>query len=108
MASRSPVSSCNRARSSRQSCGVIPAAGSVLSSAPELGNGGGLVGEDGCILRQPHDVEGLLDGGGQAAETELALDLDHLLDHLDEDRDADRVDDLGTAEIEQEHLVALV
>jgi hypothetical protein len=55
-----------------------------------------------------HDVEGLLDRRGEAAETQAAVDLDHLLDDLDEDRNADRVDDLGSRQVEQQNLEALV
>src|SRR3954470_5933540 len=53
-------------------------------------------------------MEGLFDGRSQAAEAELALDLQHLLDDLDEDGDADRIDDLGAGEVEEQDLVALV
>src|SRR5881628_1623598 len=76
-------------------------------SGPDLGHGRRLVAVDRSVLREAHDMEGLLDGRRQAAETELALDLQHLLDDLDEDGDADRVDDLGAGEVEKEDLVAL-
>ncbi len=46
--------------------------------------------------------------GRQVAEAEPTLDLEHLLDDLDQDRDADRVDDLGLLEVEQQAAVALV
>src|SRR3954453_8173081 len=53
-------------------------------------------------------MEGLFDGRSQAAESQLAVDLDHLLDDLDEDGDADRVDDLRPRQVQEEGLVALV
>src|SRR5437016_981729 len=60
------------------------------------------------VVRQPHDLEGLVDDGGEAAEADLAALVDHLLDDLDEDADADGVDDLGLAEVEQERAHAVV
>src|SRR6266511_1122073 len=60
------------------------------------------------VVRQPHDLEGLVDDGGEAAEADLAALVDHLLDDLDEDADADGVDDLGLAEVEQEGAHAVV
>src|ERR1043166_8300821 len=58
------------------------------------------------VICQPHDLEGLVDDGGEAAEADLAALVHHLLDDLDEDGDADGVDDLGLAEVEQERAHA--
>src|SRR6185312_3733240 len=77
-------------------------------SGPDLGHGRRLVAVDRSVLREAHDMEGLFDGRSEAAEAELAVDLQHLLDDLDEDGDTDRVDDLGAGEVEEEELVALV
>ena len=38
---------------------------------------------DARVLREPHDVECLLDRGGQAAERELAVDLEHCAKRID-------------------------
>src|SRR6185295_15494986 len=77
-------------------------------SGPDLGHGRRLVAVDRSVLREAHDMEGLLAGRSQAAEAELALDLQHLLDDLDQDGDADRVDDLGAGEVQEQDLVAVV
>src|SRR5258706_3290756 len=77
-------------------------------SGPDLGHGRRLVAVDRSVLREAHDMEGLLDGRSEAAEAELALDFQHLLDDFDENGDADRVDDLGAGKVEEEDLVTLV
>src|SRR6185312_8988894 len=54
-------------------------------SGPDLGHGRRLVAVDRSVLREAHDMEGLFDGRSEAAEAELAVDLQHLLDDLEED-----------------------
>src|SRR5262245_5109768 len=58
--------------------------------------------EDLGILREAHDPERLVDRRRQAAEGEDALAVHDLLEHLDQDRDADRVYDSGLLEVEHE------
>src|ERR1700737_3402625 len=69
---------------------------------PQLPDGRLLVFVDRSVIRQSHDLKSLVDDGRQAAEGDLAAFVHHLLDDLDEDADADRVDDLGLAQVEQE------
>src|ERR1700737_1302504 len=64
--------------------------------------------EDGCVVRQPHDLKRLMDDRGEAAERDLATLVHHLLDDLDENADSDRVDDLGVAEIQQQRAYPIV
>src|SRR5688572_14925017 len=49
-----------------------------------------------------------MDDRSEAAEGDLPSTLDHLLDDLDEDGDADGVDDLGVAQVQEEVVDALV
>src|SRR5262249_46031602 len=58
--------------------------------------------EDLSVLGEPHDAERLVDGRRQVAEGEQALLVHDLLEDLDQDRDADRVDDAGLLEIEDQ------
>src|SRR5207237_3858382 len=69
-------------------------------------NGRFLVFIDRRVVRQSHDLKRLVDDGREAAEGDLAAFVDHLLDDLDEDRDADRVDDLRLAKIQQQRADA--
>src|ERR1039457_5873782 len=78
----------------------------LLGLAPEPGEGGLGSGEDARILGQPHDLEGLLDRGRQPAESELSPLIEQLLQNLDENGDADRIDDLRLLEVEEEAIHA--
>src|SRR5688572_10432896 len=60
------------------------------------------------VIRQTHDLESLVDDGSEAAERDLSALLHHLLDDLDEDADADRIDDLRFFEIQKESLHAVI
>src|SRR5690242_20205970 len=64
--------------------------------------------EDLGVLRETHDAKRLVDRRSQAAEREHALAVHDLLEHLDQDRDADRVHDPGLLEVEHERAHALV
>src|SRR5436190_1083891 len=67
---------------------------------------GSFGGEDPRVLREPHDLERLLDRRRQPAEREPAAGVEHLLEDLDQDRDADRVHDLRLLEVEEEAVHA--
>src|ERR1043165_204876 len=78
------------------------------ASEAEGADGLRFVGVDGGVVRQSHDLKGLVDDGRERAEGDLAALVHHLLDDLDEDGDADRVDDLRLAQVEQEDADAVV
>src|SRR5688500_11282997 len=60
------------------------------------------------VIRETHDLEGLVDDGSQAAEGDAASLLHHLLDDFDQDADSDGVDDLRILQIQQKYLHAVV
>src|SRR5438128_1245787 len=60
------------------------------------------------VIRETHNLKRLVDDRRQAAEGDLAALVHHLLDDLDEDADADRVDDLRFAQVEQKRLHSAV
>src|SRR5438067_1916814 len=64
--------------------------------------------EDHGVVGQAHDLESLVDDRREAAEGDLAAFVDHLLDDLDEDADADGVDDFRIAKVQQKRAHTVV
>ena len=71
-----------------------PPADGPTRTPPQPGEGGFGGGEEARILGESHDLERLLDRRREPAEGQAAALVEQLLEDLDQDGDADRVDDL--------------
>src|ERR1017187_521305 len=107
-AARIPSKSRSRSANGSIAASLLCAArfAALLGLAPEPGEGGLGSGEDTRILGQPHDLEGLLDRGRQPAEGQLPALIQQFLQDFDENRDADRIDDLRLLEVEEQPVHA--
>src|SRR5438309_10008805 len=86
--------------------GPARVAGSAVE--PQLLYRGIFVIEDRRVVRQSHDLKRLVNDRREAAEGDLAAFVHHLLDDLDEDADADRIDDLRLAQVEQQRAHSVI